>query len=70
MLTFDRDFGDLIFNRKLSAPPGVIYFRFDVLTPVEPAILLLDLLKTVTIDGNITVVNRGNIRQRELPAAP
>ncbi|MDP4241135.1 MAG: DUF5615 family PIN-like protein [Bacteroidota bacterium] len=29
LLTFDRDFGELIFHKKLTPPPAVLHFRFD-----------------------------------------
>ena len=67
LLTFDRDFGDLIFNHRLSAPRGIVYFRFDLLTSEEPARMLLDLIPDVRFEGNITVITRHNIRQRALP---
>jgi len=37
ILTFDRDYGDLLFKRRLAPPAGVIYLRFDPATPLEPA---------------------------------
>ena len=67
LLTFDRDFGDLIFNHHLPPPRGIIYFRFDLLSSEEPAIMLLDLMGTIPFEGYITVITRGNLRQRELP---
>ncbi len=67
LLTFDRDFGDLVFNHQLPAPKGILYFRFDLLTPDEPAQMLLGLVREIEIEGNMTVITRYNIRQRELP---
>ncbi|MFI5200923.1 MAG: DUF5615 family PIN-like protein [Candidatus Kapaibacterium sp.] len=67
LLTFDRDFGDLIFNRQLPAPNGIVYFRFNPLTSEEPARMFLNLITEVKFEDNITVITRGNIRQRELP---
>jgi predicted nuclease of predicted toxin-antitoxin system len=46
VLTFDRDYGELIFKRRLAAPLGVVYLRFDPDTPVEPAEIILALLQT------------------------
>ncbi len=67
LLTFDRDFGDLIFNQQLPAPRGIVYFRFNPVSSDEPARLLLDLIPEVKFENNITVITRSNIRQRELP---
>jgi predicted nuclease of predicted toxin-antitoxin system len=44
LLTFDRDYGELIYKLKYPRPLGVIYFRFFPRTPFEPAELLLSLL--------------------------
>jgi predicted nuclease of predicted toxin-antitoxin system len=69
VLTFDRDFGELVFLRKLPSPPGVVYFRFHPISPLEPATRILDLASKGGIDllGKFTVVLRNRIRQRELP---
>jgi len=69
VLTFDRDYGELIYRLKLPSPAGVIYLRFRPHTPEEPAILLLDLLQTeeLQFEGQFTVLDRDQIRQRPLP---
>jgi predicted nuclease of predicted toxin-antitoxin system len=67
LLTFDRDFSDLIFNHQMAAPHGIVYFRFNPLNSEEPARILLDLIPEIKIEGNITVVTRSNVRQRRLP---
>ena len=46
VLTFDRDFGELIFRRRMPAPGGIVYFRFEPATPEEPAEHLLRLFTT------------------------
>jgi predicted nuclease of predicted toxin-antitoxin system len=69
ILTFDRDYGELIFRRGRPVPPGVIYFRYDPLTPEEPGLHLLRLARTegLSFERNFTVVERGYVRQRPLP---
>jgi predicted nuclease of predicted toxin-antitoxin system len=69
ILTFDRDYGELIYRFGQTAPLGIIYFRFDPLSPEEPAEHLLQLL---TVDGlslerRFTVTERGQVRQHPLP---
>ncbi len=68
VLTFDRDYGELIYKLRLPAPAGVIYFRFDPIAPQEPAERLLELLKTsrFSLVGMFTVLERGRARQRTL----
>jgi predicted nuclease of predicted toxin-antitoxin system len=69
MLTFDRDYGELIFKHQLPVPLGVIYLRFDPATPLEPAEMLLRLLQLPAMEwsGRFTVLTRDQIRQRHLP---
>ena len=66
VLTFDRDYGGLIYRHKFFIPAGVIYFRFNPSTPKEPAEILLNILEkgNVTIVNRFTVVERDRIRQR------
>jgi predicted nuclease of predicted toxin-antitoxin system len=69
VLTFDRDYGELIYRHHAPAPAGIIYFRFQPITPDEPAVQLLDLLVSVeTLEGMFTVVERSQVRQRPLPS--
>lgn len=68
ILTFDRDYGELIYKYRSVTPGGVVYFRFDPFTPEEPAQILLDILKSgrLPILGKFTVVERRGVRQRTL----
>lgn len=68
IITFDRDYGELIFKRKIDAPSGVIYFRMQNFQPEEPAEILLNLLSSQNIrfEGFFTVISEKNIRQRKL----
>ena len=68
ILTFDRDYGELVFRRGQPAPPGVIYFRFNPATPDEPAQLLRQVLTTqIELTGQFTVLDLRRVRQRPLP---
>ena len=69
ILTFDRDYGELIYRRGLRSPSGVIYLRFQPQAPTEPAELLLNLFQTdhIEFEQRFTVVERDQIRQRTLP---
>jgi predicted nuclease of predicted toxin-antitoxin system len=72
ILTFDRDYGELIYRLRLRSPKGVIYLRFRPHTPEEPASLLLSLLRSESLqfENWFTVVEREQIRQRPLPTFP
>jgi predicted nuclease of predicted toxin-antitoxin system len=69
ILTFDRDYGELIYRFKLVPPAGVVYFRFSPSIPEEPAKILLNIIgKGVgAFSGKFTVVEREGMRQRKLP---
>lgn len=68
IITFDRDYGELIYRRKLPAPPGVVYLRLDPQTPEEPAELLLQMLALpdLSLGQRFTVLERQQVRQRPL----
>ncbi len=70
ILTFDRDYGELIYRLRLPAPMGVIYLSFHPRTPEEPALLLLQLFQSgdFQFEGKFTVVDREQVRQRPLPS--
>ncbi|AHM62821.1 hypothetical protein D770_22880 [Flammeovirgaceae bacterium 311] len=68
LLTFDSDFGELIFRKGKVVKTGIIYFRLDQFLPDEPGTLLLTLLEEDSIDflGKISVVTKENVRQRKI----
>jgi predicted nuclease of predicted toxin-antitoxin system len=68
LLTFDLDFGELIFKHKLNASKGIILFRLIPFTPLEIGDIFLSLLNSndFKFDGNLTVVERDYVRQRPL----
>ena len=68
ILTFDRDYGELIYRYRALPPVGVVYFRFAPATPSEPAEILLNVIDraALSVIGKFTVVERGRVRQRSL----
>lgn len=69
LVTFDRDFGDLIYRQGAQAPLGVIHLRFTPISPEEPAHVVLRLIHSeeVVLVGQYTVLESEAIRQRSLP---
>jgi predicted nuclease of predicted toxin-antitoxin system len=68
ILTFDRDYGELIFKYGLEPPPAVVYFRTKGQTPQDAANRLI---KHIDGDGLallsfFTVIEDNGIRQRKL----
>ena len=67
VVTFDRDYGELVFRLRHPCPAGVVYFRFDPLWPTEPGEILKTVISSVTQEGRFTVIERDRLRQRPLP---
>lgn len=69
LLTFDLDMGELIFERRLPAPTGVLLIRDIPRGLSHTTSLVVGLLQRqdLVFDHNFTVVTRERIRQRPLP---
>jgi predicted nuclease of predicted toxin-antitoxin system len=67
ILTFDRDYGELIFKYGHKPAAGVILFRWDHFSPNEPGQFLVEILRNSTFDFRkyLTVISRNSIRQRK-----
>ena len=66
ILTFDSDYGELIFKYAKDNPPAVVFFRDKGNTPEFAAFSLMSLLanKSLTLSGAFTVIEPNNVRQR------
>lgn len=66
ILTFDRDYGEIIFKYSINNPPAVIFFREKGAVPEFAALYLLNLLANtdITLFATFTVIEEKNIRQR------
>src|ERR1017187_5176509 len=60
ILTFDKDYGELIYKYGYKPLQGVIFLRLIEFTPTEPAELLLNLFedKEFTFEGYFNVVDK------------
>lgn len=67
ILTFDSDYGELIYKYGLKDPPAVIYFRYRGTEPEFSGQQLLLLLKKgeLNFNGHFTVIEEQKIRQRQ-----
>lgn len=66
ILTFDSDYGELIFKYSINNPPAVVYFRDKGSDPLFAGNLLLSILSKheIVLLNSFTVVEEKNIRQR------
>lgn len=69
IVTFDKDFGELIFKHNLPSPPGIILFRMQHFTPEEPASAIQKIISEniYSFTGYFTVITKDKTRQRKLP---
>lgn len=68
ILTFDRDYGDLIFRKNMKPEKGVLYSRFkEMPTPGELFKIMIVLRENqdLNFDNCLTVVNPNQVRQRK-----
>jgi len=66
ILTFDRDYGELIFRYAKQSQPGVVYFRYKGADPTFAGQIMCDLLKAgqIKFENAFTVIELNSIRQR------
>lgn len=67
IITFDSDYGELIFKHGYKPRGGVIFLRWQNYTPSEPGVYLVELLerKDIIFNNMLTVIDRRTIRQRK-----
>jgi predicted nuclease of predicted toxin-antitoxin system len=72
LLTFDKDFGELIFRENLPNPPGIILFRLRSYLPEDPALIILETLQQniLSFPGFFTVIDKDKVRQKKFLEQP
>ena len=67
ILTFDRDYGELIFKHNYRPKSGVIYLRLEEYEADEPGKIVEELINKKGLDfrNSLTVVDKNGIRQRK-----
>tara|TARA_R110002050_G_scaffold30469_6_gene78043 strand:- start:12695 stop:13054 length:360 start_codon:yes stop_codon:yes gene_type:complete len=65
ILTFDRDYGELIFKKGYCPEAGVVYLRWNNYRPDEQGKYLLELfdVKKIRFEGMLTVISERSVRQ-------
>lgn len=68
IVTFDRDYGDLVFREGLLPPPAILFFRQEPYPPERPADLVLAMLsEPQQAEGCMVVISEQNIRRKRFP---
>ena len=67
ILTFDSDYGEMIFRYVDNDPPSIVYFRYKGLNPEFAGHRLKNLLTNdnMSFKNNFTVIEENYIRQRQ-----
>jgi predicted nuclease of predicted toxin-antitoxin system len=67
ILTFDRDYGELIFKYNYKPSKGVIYLRLNQYRADEPGKMVEELIGNdeYDLDNALTVLDKNGIRQRK-----
>jgi predicted nuclease of predicted toxin-antitoxin system len=66
ILTFDKDYGEIIFKSRVDNPPAVIFFRDKGNDPTKAGQMLLDLIRLNEFEweGRLSVIEETGIRQK------
>lgn len=67
ILTYDSDYGELIFKYGYYPPAGVIFIRIQPNDPLETGKIMEQLLskENLSFNNNLTVVDNNSIRQKK-----
>jgi predicted nuclease of predicted toxin-antitoxin system len=66
ILTFDSDYGELIFKYNFKPQKGVVYLRLEEYKADEPGKIIATLIdkNEYSFDNALTVIDKNGIRQR------
>lgn len=68
LVTFDRDYGELVYSRQCPSPPAIIFMRQEPYPADRPAEWILGLLEDPSQgQGYMVVVGERTVRRRPLP---
>lgn len=67
IITFDQDYGTLIFQNGFKPPFGVIFLRFTIYAPIEPGQIIekCSKLNYLNFSYTFTVIDERSIRQKQ-----
>jgi predicted nuclease of predicted toxin-antitoxin system len=67
LITFDSDFGELIFAKGLPCPAAIIYTRLNRAAPRYIADQILALIEEGLSMGHMIVISKDGVRTRQFP---
>lgn len=67
ILTFDHDFGELIFNQRHPSPPAIILLRLNTYRPIDPGYLVEQAItEDINLSGYFVVLETDKLRKRKM----
>lgn len=71
IVTFDRDYGELVFKDGLPPPPAILYLRQEPYPAEVAADLVLAILSEPNLaEGFLVVLSERSVRRKPFPAFP
>lgn len=68
LVTYDRDYGELVYSKACPSPPAILYIRQEPYPADRPAEWILNLLANpADATGYMVVIGEQTIRRRPLP---
>ncbi len=69
LVTFDRDYGELVYSKHCPAPPAILYPRQEPCPADKPTSWMISLLgDPMQANSQFIVIDKHTIRYRPLPA--
>lgn len=67
IMTFDKDYGELVFRKGMKPEKGIIFLRMEAFSPEEPAEIIHRLIESrrFVFEKTLTVVDKVFVRQRK-----
>jgi predicted nuclease of predicted toxin-antitoxin system len=68
IVTFDRDYGELVFKQGIAPPPAILYLRQEPYPADRPAELVLAIMSEPSLaEGYFLVISESGVRRRRFP---
>ena len=69
-MTFDRDYGELVFARGAAPPPAIIYLRQEPVPPTRAADIVMSITQRADeFEGYFVIASERSFRRRRLPTS-
>jgi len=66
IITFDRDYGELVFKKGFKPKMGIIYLRIFKYTPEQPGVIIKNLLsQNINFENCLSVFDGEHLRQKK-----